>query len=268
MAQDKISKYTSIKPDENGFVNYLPVNHEVWSILVKRQKKLIENRACEDFIKGVEILGFTEQEIPQHNEVTRRLEEKTGWGVEVVDAVIPAKDFFTLLANKKFPAASFIRTKEDLDYLQEPDIFHEFFGHCPLLTNKSYAHFMHRYGQMALDAEPKRRKILFRLFWFTIEFGLIQTDKGLKIFGGGILSSADETVYALESEIPKRVPFDPLTAMRTPFRIDIKQPLYYIIDDIADLYGLLDDETRTNQLIDQAIELGDLEPLFPPRPKH
>jgi phenylalanine-4-hydroxylase len=262
-----MSKYQSIKPDKYGIIPYSKADHHVWSILLKRQNELVIDRACDDFIDGVEKLGFTENEIPQHLEVTRRLKALTGWSVAAVEAVIPAHEFFTLLANKHFPAASFIRTFDEIDYLQEPDIFHELYGHCPLLTNQAYAQFMHDYGKLALEVKPIQRRILFRLFWFTIEFGLIKSPKGLRIFGGGILSSKGETLYALTEKSVVREDLNPINAMRTPFRIDIMQPKYFIITQLDQLYGLLSNRKNIIDIVDEAIELGDFPALFSPKLK-
>ncbi|MDD0853578.1 phenylalanine 4-monooxygenase [Halobacteriovorax sp. GB3] len=257
--------YVAREADENGEIHYTDHEHETWSILIKRQKEVIKNRACDEYVKGVEILDFPEDRIPRWQDINEKLEAITGWGVAPVPAVIPALDFFNLLANKKFPVASFIRIREELDYLQEPDLFHEFFGHCPLLTNQAYADFMERYAKIALQVSTKERNQLFRLFWFTIEFGLIKTEQGLKIFGGGILSSFEETIYALESEIPKRVPMDPLEALRTPFRIDIKQPIYFILENIDQLYRVIDGNIL--DLLHKAQELGNFPPMFEPKKK-
>jgi phenylalanine-4-hydroxylase len=255
--------YISIEPDAHGALHYPPQDNETWGKLYQRQSEIIKNRACDEFIKGLELIDFSKNKIPQHDEVSRRLESFHGWGVQPVPAIIPAQEFFNLLANKKFPAASFIRIPEELDYIQEPDIFHEFFGHCPLLTVKAYADFMWEFGKMALSARPKDRVQLFRLFWFTIEFGLIQTSTSIKAYGGGILSSKEETVYSVESSIPKKVKFDPLEALRTPFRIDILQPQYFVISGFEDLFSILDQNPLA--LLTKARELGDYLPLFPPK---
>ena len=176
-------------------------------------------------------------------------------------ALIPFDKFFELLANRRFPAATFIRTREEMDYLQEPDIFHEVFGHCPLLTNQAYADFTETYGKLGLNASHADRVMLARLYWFTIEFGLIQTAKGLRIYGGGILSSKEETVYCLESPEPQRKPFDPIEALRTPYRIDIKQPVYFVLDNFDTLYKLIDMDLIG--LIQQARKLGEFAPAYP-----
>jgi phenylalanine-4-hydroxylase len=165
-------------------------------------------------------------------EIDSVLLEATGWKTAAVPALIPFGRFFELLANKEFPVATFIRSKEEFDYLQEPDIFHEIFGHCPLLTNAAFGYFSHMYGKLGLAATKEERVFLARLYWFTIEFGLVQ-GKGelLNIYGGGILSSPGETLYAL-SDAPERKPFDLLEVLRTPYRIDIMQPIYYVIESV------------------------------------
>src|SRR3989338_7424633 len=199
--------YESRKPDALGYVDYPAEENETWAILYNRQYKVIQNRACNEFIEGIHLLGMPADHIPQCPEMNERLGRITGWGVEPVAKIIPLKKFFELLANKRFPAATFIRKREELDYLKEPDIFHEIFGHCPLLTNQAYADFAENYGKLALQASPPARSFLGRLWWFTIEFGLLRTPAGLRIYGGGILSSYEESIYALESPLPKRVNF-------------------------------------------------------------
>ena len=257
--------YQSIIPDKNGYIEYSGEDQVTWNTLFHRQSIHIQKRACPEFIQGLDLIGFTGKEIPQHSFVTKNLSRFNGWGVQQVAALIPASEFFQLLSQKKFPAASFIRRLEDLDYIMEPDIFHEFFGHCPLLTLKPYAEFMHAFGRIALEAKPKDRVQLFRLFWFTIEFGLIKTPQGLRAYGGGILSSFGETTYALESQIPKRVPFDPIDALRTPFRIDILQPVYFVIESFDELFHLIDLDFM--KLLAEARELGDHPALFEKKKK-
>lgn len=255
--------YKSIEPDAQGHIHYPLDDHETWKILYQRQRLLVEQHACPEYVQGIDLLGFSDEGIPQHTDVTAKLQQFCGWGVKQVPALIPASEFFTLLSQQRFPAASFIRTRGDLDYIMEPDIFHEFFGHCPLLTLKPYAEFMQEFGKIALTSKPKDRVQLFRLFWFTIEFGLIETPQGLKAYGGGILSSKEETVYSVTSAIPDRLPFDPVTALRTPFRIDILQPIYYVIKSFDELFALIDRDPL--KLLAEARELGDFAPKFPPK---
>jgi phenylalanine-4-hydroxylase len=257
----KETSYVAKPVDEQGNAVYTEEENATWNELITRQLPLIKGRACDEYIRGLELLNFREDRIPQCPEVSAVLKDITGWVLEPVPALIPFDQFFYLLANRRFPAATFIRTKEELDYLQEPDIFHEVFGHCPLLTNPAYADFTHNYGKLGLTADHKDRVMLARLYWFTIEFGLINTQAGLRTYGGGILSSYTETVYSVESEIPERKPFDPLEALRTPYRIDIMQPIYFVLNNFDTLYQLID--TDLFALIEQARELGEYPPTYP-----
>lgn len=253
--------YVSNPVDKNGYVQWSQVEQQTWQKLVTRQKDILPGRACSQFLEGLEILNFDHQ-IPQIPVLNKVLDGYTGWGVEPVPALIQPKEFFNLLANKRFPAATFIRTPEELDYLQEPDIFHELYGHTPLLTNQAYGDFMEKFGKIALKAQPKDRRKLFRLFWFTIEFGLLKTDDGLRAYGGGILSSIGETQYCLTDKSQKE-PFDIVNVLRTPYRIDIMQPLYFVIEKFEDLFTILDQDILAK--LEQAKELGDFDPKYPPK---
>lgn len=256
------TKYISKQPNSTGLIDWTVHENETWNTLITRQTEIVKSRACDEFLEGLDRIQFSRKEVPQHTVINQRLKDFTGWEVEVVPALIPAKEFFTLLANKKFPAASFIRIPAELDYIQEPDIFHEFYGHVPLLTFEDYANFMEEFGKLALSVPPKDRSRLFRIFWFTIEFGLLNTKNGIRAYGGGMLSSIHETVYSVESTTPKREAFDPLTALRTPYRIDIPQPLYYVLNKFEDLYKILDQDLL--KLLDESKALGDFAPLFKP----
>jgi phenylalanine-4-hydroxylase len=233
-----MTKYIAKAPNSKGIVDFSAEENDTWKILFERQMEVVQERGCDEYLKGLKALEMHSDRIPQCGEISEVLQQKTGWSVAPVDAIIPLESFFSLLANKKFPAATFIRVREELDYLQEPDIFHEFFGHCPLLTNQAYADFVQWYGENALRATRKAQVLLGRLFWFTVEFGLINTTQGLRIYGGGILSSYEETIYALESQIPERVPFNLEKILRTPYRYDVIQNCYFVVDEIADLYSL------------------------------
>jgi phenylalanine-4-hydroxylase len=234
----KQSKYTAKQPDAQGYINYSAQEDAVWAELYQRQWPIIQNRACDAYLRGLELLELSTHKVPQCAEVSSRLREFTGWQVVPVAALISFEEFFALLAEKKFPAASFIRTREDMDYLPEPDIFHEIFGHCPLLTDTTYANFMHEYGKIGHGASAKDKVYLARLFWFTIEFGLLQQANKLSIYGAGILSSQEETIYALESDVPLRKPFEIIDVLRTPYRYDIKQQTYFVIQSFDELYQL------------------------------
>src|SRR5476649_1818989 len=203
----KQTQYVAREPDAQGFIDYPAEEHAVWNTLITRQLKVIEGRACQEYLDGIEKLGLPHDRIPQLGEINKVLGETTGWQVARVPALIPFQTFFELLANKQFPVATFIRTRDELDYIQEPDIFHEIFGHCPLLTNKLLAEFTSAYGKLCQKANAAERDMLARLYWFTVEFGLINTKDGLRTYGGGILSSKSETPYSIDSVIPLRKPF-------------------------------------------------------------
>lgn len=262
MAQDYIA-YESKTPDSAGIINWDTTENNTWKTLVDRQEKLLPGVACKQYMEGIDYLGFND-EVPQIPELNKKLDACNGWGVAPVPAIIQPQEFFNLLANKRFPAATFIRRPEHMDYLQEPDIFHEVFGHTPLLTNKAYGDFMEAFGKIALEAQPKDRRRLFRLFWFTIEFGLVKTEDGVRAYGGGILSSPGETAYCL-TEKSEKVPFDVCDALRTPYRIDIMQPLYFVLEKFDDLFCILDQDILGK--LEQAKELGDFAPKYPPKVK-
>jgi phenylalanine-4-hydroxylase len=260
----KQSGYVAREPDSSGFINYPEAEHEVWNTLITRQLKVIEGRACQEYLDGVEQLALPHDRIPQLGEINRVLAAATGWQVARVPALIPFQTFFELLANKQFPVATFIRSREELDYLQEPDIFHEVFGHCPLLTNPWFAEFTHAYGKLGLAANKEQRVFLARLYWMTIEFGLVNTPHGMKIYGGGILSSPKETLYSL-SQTPEHQAFDPVEAMRTPYRIDILQPVYFVLPDLKRLFDLAQQDIMG--MVTQATALGLHAPRFAPKPQ-
>lgn len=261
----KSSKYEAKVPDDNGIIPYTDEEHAIWAELYERQMDIIPGRVCDEFLQGLDALALPKDRIPQPLEVSKVLKEKTGWEVAPVPALINFDRFFKLLSEKKFPAASFIRTREEMDYLQEPDIFHEIFGHTAMLTHQAFADFTEAYGKAGVNASKKERVFLARLYWFTVEFGLLNTSEGVRIYGGGIASSPGETVYAVESPEPIRRPFDPIDALRTPYRIDIYQTVYYVLDSMNDLFGLAEQDLLA--LIRKARALGEFEPTYPPKEK-
>ena len=261
MMHKKTTSYVAKPVDKEGNASYTEEEHGTWRELITRQSHLIEERACKEYLHGLELLNLSKDKIPQCPQVSRVLQDMTGWSLEPVSALIPFDQFFYLLANRKFPAATFIRRREELQYLQEPDIFHEIFGHCPLLTNKAYADFAHTYGKLGLTANDEDRIMLARLYWFTVEFGLIQQGDTIRAYGGGILSSMNEAVYCVESDKALRRPFDVLEVLRTPYRIDIMQPIYFVIQDFSELYQLTEIDLLAK--IHLAQELGDYSPMFP-----
>lgn len=257
--------YVSKEADANGFIAWSDDEHLVWSELMQRQLSCIQDCACDEYLAGLAQLNLPADRVPQLAEINQVLEHTTGWRCTAVPALISFDRFFALLANKEFPVATFIRHREDFDYLQEPDIFHEIFGHCALLTNPAFANFTETYGKLGLAASKEDRVYLARLYWFTIEFGLLDTPDGLRIYGGGILSSPGETHYALNSKTPKRQHFDILDVLRTPYRIDILQPVYYLLPGIDSLYTL--SQLDLMALVQQAKALGLHAAPFPPKQK-
>jgi phenylalanine-4-hydroxylase len=251
---NQTTPYIAKQPDAHGYIHYTAEEHAVWRTLYLRQVELIKARACKEYFHGVKTLGLSDQHIPQCNEVSTILQQHTGWSVKPVAALISFVEFFELLANRQFPAASFIRRPEELDYLKEPDIFHELFGHCPLLTNQAFADFTHAVGELGVSLDKAQRAQLARLYWFTVEFGLINTAQGLRIYGGGILSSKTETVYALESPTPMRKAFAILEVLRTPYRYDELQKTYFVINDFAELFDLMQEDLLAH--FTKAQELG------------
>ena len=254
--------YVAKAVDAEGNAAYTATENQTWQTLIKRQTKIVQNRACEEYLQGLQLLNLPNDRIPQCKEISAVLQKKTGWSLEPVPALIPFEHFFYLLANKRFPAATFIRRPEELDYLEEPDIFHEVFGHCPLLTHSAYADFTHTYGKLALKASEEDRVFLARLYWFTVEFGLIRQNQKIYAYGGGILSSMQETVYSVENEKPLRQSFDVLEVLRTPYRIDKMQPLYFVIEDFNTLFELI--KMDLMELIQKAKKLGLYQPVFEP----
>lgn len=255
-----VSRYVSHQPNAQGFIDYSTEENHIWQQLYERQMAILTNRACDEFLQGLKILNLPSNRIPQLIDINSKLINLTGWQVQPVAALISAREFFELLAEKHFPAATFIRCQEELNYVKEPDIFHEIFGHCPMLTDSTYADFICTYARKVLTFPESQWPLLQRLFWFTVEFGLIKTKKGLRAYGGGILSSIEETAYSVESDIPMRVLFDPVAAFRTPYRIDMLQRIYFVIDNYQVLYDFVCHDL--GNYMHKACELGEYPPFF------
>jgi len=255
-----VSRYQSYPVDADGYVNYSKADDATWAFLYQRQIEILPNRAVPAFIQGLEYLRLNPNQIPQIPDLNQRLRQYGHWQVKPVDAVISSELFFQLLSEAYFPVATFIRRQEDMDYITEPDVFHEIFGHIPLLLQADYANFVQSYAKMALTFPSTDWNFFLRLFWFTIEFGLIETPDGMRIYGGGILSSFGETLSSLGSDASIRAYFDPVSVLRTPYRIDQIQPLYYVIQDFSRLQNILHYDFA--QLLDRARELGMFPPLF------
>lgn len=258
----KTSKYLSRTSGPDGRIDWSDEENANWQALMARQLDSVEGKACDEYIAGLKRLNLPHDRVPQLAEVSAVMQATTGWRCAEVPALINFDKFFALLADKQFPVATFIRTREDFDYLQEPDIFHEIFGHCAMLTHPAFAEFTHIYGQLGLAASKEDRVFLARLYWFTVEFGLMQTDDGLRIYGGGILSSPGETQYAF-SDTPERRPFNIVDVLRTPYRIDIMQPIYYLINNIDDLFEIAHSDIMAQ--VAEAKRLGLFAAAFPPK---
>lgn len=213
--------------------HYSDEEQAVWRLLVERQSALARRYGCAEFLRGLDTLGIDDT-IPDFAAVNARLEPLTGWRVVGVPGLIPDAAFYDHLAHRRFPVTVWIRKREELDYLVEPDLFHDFFGHVPLLTDPVFADYMQEYGRRGVEAGPDVH-LLARLYWFTVEFGLIRTPQGLKAYGAGILSSAAEVKHAIEGQGVQRLPFDPAKAMQSPYEIDKLQPIYFVLEDFRQL---------------------------------
>ncbi len=216
--------------------SYTPEEHDRWDRLFRNQQRILPGRACTEFVDAVEKLELSRAGIPNMEELSDRLEKITGWRVVPVTDLVPDDIFFDHLANRRFPAGAFIRPEEEFDYLEEPDVFHDIYGHVPLLANPVFADFMEAYGKGGNRAlELGQLKNLARLYWYTVEFGLIKTNDGLRIYGAGILSSPQESRFSLEDASPNRVGFSLERLMRTKHIIDDFQQTYFVIDSFEDL---------------------------------
>ncbi|WP_298128347.1 phenylalanine 4-monooxygenase [Brevundimonas sp.] len=215
---------------------YTAVEHETWNTLYARQMKILPGRAADVFLRGLDALDLNTGGIPDFEVMNPKLQALTGWTVVCVPGLVPDEVFFDHLANRRFPSGQFIRKPDQLDYLQEPDIFHDVFGHVPMLTDPDFAAYMQAYGRggqraAGLGLLPN----LARLYWYTVEFGLMQDRDGLRIYGAGIVSSATESVFALDDPSPNRLGFDLERVMRTLYRIDDFQQVYFVIESLEQL---------------------------------
>lgn len=237
------SSLTATAPPANDYVvdqgwsAYSEQEHALWRHLFERQSGILPGRACDAFLNGLRRLGVAADGIPDFERLSDSLEAATGWRIVAVSGLVPDDVFFWHLANRRFPVTNWIRTPQQMDYLQEPDVFHDLFGHVPLLTDPVFANYMQAYGRgglkaLQLDALP----YLARLYWYTVEFGLIETADGLRIYGSGIVSSHTESVYCLEDAAPNRIGFDLLRIMQTEYRIDDLQEVYFVIESFDQLF--------------------------------
>lgn len=230
----------SLRPDftiEQPVHRYTSTDHAIWRKLYERQAAMLQGRVSDEFLQGLATLGMEKDRVPDFNELNETLMRATGWQVVAVPGLVPDEVFFEHLANRRFPASWWMRKPEQLDYLQEPDCFHDVFGHVPLLINPVFADYMEAYGKGGLKAAGMGAlDMLSRLYWYTVEFGLIRTPQGLRIYGAGIVSSQGESIYSLDSASPNRIGFDVRRIMRTRYRIDTFQKTYFVIDSFEQLF--------------------------------
>lgn len=220
------------------YASYTAADHDTYRRLYERQRALLPGLASQAFIDALPSLGASDR-IPRFEEVNERLSKATGWELVGVPGLIPEVPFFTLLANRKFPVTDWIRTPQEFEYIVEPDIFHDLFGHVPLLFNPVFADYVQRYGQGGLKAQGLGScEMLSRLYWYTIEFGLIREAGELRAYGAGILSSSGELAYAVQSPEPQRIPLALERTMRTKYKIDTYQQTYFVIDSFEQLFEM------------------------------
>jgi phenylalanine-4-hydroxylase len=218
------------------WARYSAAEHATWDHLFDRQARMLAGRVVPEFIEGLDMLRLTRPGIPDFEELSERLMKATGWQIVAVPGLVPDRVFFEHLANRRFVAGRFIRTPDQIDYLQEPDIFHDVFGHVPLLAHPVFADYMQAYGAGGLRADGLDAiDHLARLYWYTVEFGLIRQGDALRLYGAGIVSSYGESIFALDDPSPNRLGFDLKRLMRTRYRIDDYQQSYFVIDSFEDL---------------------------------
>ena len=212
---------------DQGWERYTAKEHAVWTALFERQTRLLPGRACDEFVRGMQALPLDAHQIPDFRRLSEILMKRTGWQIVAVPGLVPDEVFFDHLANRRFPSGNFIRSAHQLDYIQEPDVFHDVFGHVPLLMHPVMADYMQAYGEGGLRAKKLGElDKLSRVYWYTVEFGLLKQRDGLRIYGAGIASSFTETRFALESASPNRLKFDVERVMRTTYRIDDFQEIF------------------------------------------
>ena len=268
--------YTRARADfsvDQAWTTYTEADQALWRTLYRRQSQLVQDYACAEFCNGLKLVDAAER-VPNLDRISDGLEKKTGWRLVAVPGFIPDDQFFRHLAARRFPVTVWLRKPEEMDYLVEPDIFHDFFGHVPMLYQPQFADYVQLYGQQGLEAlKQGSLALLARVYWYTVEFGLIRTREGLRAYGAGILSSPGETVYAVEDPRSVRIRFIMERCMRTRYMIDDFQKIYFVIDSLDDLARGMSQDFKP--LMAQLKNLADLEPdctsagdeLIAPRPR-
>lgn len=235
-------RHPEIRPDftiDQHWERYGAQEHGVWRTLYEHQAQVLPGRACEEFLDGLAKLKLVPDSIPDFERLSDNLEKLTGWRIVAVPSLVPDDVFFDHLANRRFPAGQFIRKPEQLDYIEEPDVFHDVFGHAPMLAHPVFADYMEAYGKGGQRALRQfgALKNLARLYWYTVEFGLIEKPEGLRIYGSGIVSSRSESIYTVENPSPNRIHFNLERVMRTDYRIDDFQESYFVISSFEELFA-------------------------------
>jgi len=222
---------------DQAWDSYTKEQHDLYVRLFARQLRLVRGRACEEFLRALGHLNMADS-IPRFEQVSELLRRATGWQIDAVPGLIPEEAFFRLLSRRRFPVTVWLRTPEEFDYIVEPDLFHDLFGHVPLLFDPVFADYMQAYGQGGLKAlRYNALELLARLYWYTVEFGLIDTPQGARVYGAGILSSPGELERALIDPTPLKIRFDLRRVLRTRYEIDDFQKTYFVIDDFGQLFG-------------------------------
>ena len=223
---------------EQPWDSYTAEDHDVWRQLYQRQREILPGRASDAFLRAQDTMGMTRDRIPKFDDLNEVLGKATGWTIVGVEGLLPELVFFEHLANRRFPVSWWIRRADQIDYIEEPDLFHDLFGHVPLLMDPMFADYLEAYGKGGVKAHgigPEALMQLARLYWYTVEFGLISKPDGLRIYGAGIVSSKGESIHCLESAAPNRIGFDLERVMRTRYRIDTYQQTYFVIDSYEQL---------------------------------
>ncbi len=258
----KTTQYIAKVPDSSGHIEYSAEENQIWADLYAAQLSRVEQYCATEYLQGLRKVGLSADRVPSCADMSENLGALTGWKVEPVPALIGFKRFFSMLASRTFPAASFIRDRRHFDYIEEPDIFHELFGHTPLLADQRFADFSEFIGKAGMQAESQDYAWLIRLYWFTIEFGLTREQGAYKALGSGLASSPTELVYSVESSTPERRPFDIIDILRTPYRIDIHQPIYFVLEHADELFAAGERDLLAD--IRTARQLGLHTPAYPP----
>jgi phenylalanine-4-hydroxylase len=235
--------------DEIIYPDYPEDDHRIWGELFNRQMQMLPGRASEAYFEGVDVLGMTPDRLPSLAEMSRRLNDATGWQVARIPGLLHEKDFFNLLANRTFPSTDYIRGRDEMDYTPAPDCFHDMFGHMPMLAQPEFADFYQMFGKAALNAKGADRPRLERFHWFTVEFGLIEQQEDMRIFGAGIISSKNEVTHALSDAVEK-IPFDPARITEQDYDVWHLQPLLFVLESFEQLVDGFQSWTRRQGLLD------------------